>query len=278
MRTTPLATVLVSFVAGCSALGLPAESKSSAPSRLIDRLDDLASIECPTLRDMMVAARKDYWTDDNVYEGNVDVTKYSQAVGALARCGEAKMIFEDIASLKGSRVPHFGLDVLREADEASSGAVFTLFQQYAKENAGPAFLPRNVIAADHIGRWLLATDRKGCTLIATATEGSSDNTRRGFQDFFIDAQCGEALAILVERLSSPDPEVRNVTCAQLGQVGDKSVLEQVELVAKTDRAFKFGERYSDDKLERDADGRPTRKYFVACSCQIAAELIRQRAK
>lgn len=284
VKTLLLTALAAMLLSGCGALGFlgyrqSAPAQKAGPPKLKDKLNDLASIECPTLRQMVDAARKDYYTDDNVFEGNVASETYGKVVVALARCGESKLIFEDIAHLNGSRVPGYGASVLLAADEQSSGAVFTLFQQYAKANAGSAFLPKNVFAARHIGKWLLRTNRKDqCDLIGTATAGASDDTVGGFRDYFIEAKCPQATAVLVEQLSSTDPEVRSVACAQLASVGDKSVLEKVEFLAKNDRTFKFGERHSDGKLERDANGRPAREYFVAYSCQIAAELIRQRTK
>jgi len=276
LRLAALTTILVS---GCAALGLGQGAKPASEPKLKDKLDDLASIDCPTLRQMVAAARNDYYTNANVREGNVAATTYGKIVVALTRCGESKLIFEDIASLNGSSIPGYGTRVLVAADEESSGAVFTLFQQYAEGNAGSAFLPRNVDAATQIGKWLLATDRKDqCEMLGTATEGASNETQRGFRDYFIKAGCPQAIPSLVEGLSSNAPETREVSCAHLAKIGDKSVLDKVEHLAKTDRTFRLGERFSDGRLELDASGRPTRKYFVAYACQLAAELIRRRGK
>ncbi len=280
MQAIKVTATFLTLLSGCALLkpGYARDSSDSRPTRLVDRLDEVATMECPKLREMFDAARHDYWTNDNVYEGNVDVEKYSTVVASLARCGESKLIFEDVASVNGTGAPEFGLDVLLSANRQSEGAVFALFQQYAKSNVGSAFLPTNAAAARHIGKWMLRAEHNQCDLIGTATEGSDEHTLRGFRDFFIEAECKQGIALLVEQLSDSNPDVRTVTCARLGQVGDRSVLDKVDFLARNDRTFQFGERPSDGRLERDAAGRPLRKYVVAYTCQLAAEMIRHRTK
>ncbi|NUP10863.1 MAG: HEAT repeat domain-containing protein [Polyangiaceae bacterium] len=273
---------------GCSELGSLLRTSSaedtkeaSGPPKLYEHLDDLSKFDCTTLREMVVAARKDYFNDDNINENHLEEDKYGNVVGALAKCAESKMIFEDIARLGGPGPDSFGTGILIIGDKRTSGLVFDVFEAYAKANTGPAFLasPGGRYAADHVAFWLLKADHKDqCDMIDTVTTGSDYNIRRQFNEYFVEANCKQAMPILVERLSNKDPDVRHLACARLGQIGDKSVLDELDAVANGDNAVHLVERYSDGQYERTPDGRLATKHFVADMCATAASLIRAREK
>jgi hypothetical protein len=227
---------------------------------------DLAKPDCSTLPDRVTKARKDFLSSSKATPEEL-----GRVVGALAKCGEGKMIFESLAHIGEPGVSGYGTKMLLAAEKEAGPELFSTFEKYTKENAGSAYLSaeHGDFAANHIGFWLLETNRKDCKPIAAASKGAKEAVVASMMRYFSATDCKESAPLAVGLLASNVPRFRMVACETLAKLGDKSHLGKLAIVAENDTANEVVER-------PQGSGVFTKEYFVADACKAAIGKIKLR--
>lgn len=228
---------------------------------------DLAKPDCSTLASRVTEARKDFLSSSKATSEEL-----GRVVGALARCGEGKMIFESLAHIGEPGVGGYGTKVLLAAEKEAGAELFSTFEKYTKENTGAKYLgaEHGNFAANHISHWLLETSRKDlCKPLAAATKGANEPVVASMMLYFSSTDCKESAPLAVQLLASNVPSNRMVGCNTLAKVGDKSHLSKVTIVAESDTANEVVER-------PHGSGVFTKEYFVADACKSAIGKIKLR--
>ncbi len=212
---------------------------------------------------------EEYLTDDFRY-GEKQASKNVSVAGVkLASCGKTDFVFEKLVhrgSAKGSgeqllfAMDAAGIDVeakLLEYMKAHKSSLFTF------EHAGHAL--------DHLTTYL-HTKRKfeRCTEYFPYAKVLDDKNFGAFNWFFRKANCKGAEKLAAKRLTSDRASTRSGACMTLGQLGNKSHLRKVNILAKTDPYMKVEKKARDGRLW-EVETWPVRQ-----SCKAAAGKIQLR--
>jgi hypothetical protein len=230
---------------------------------------DLANPDCSTLAGRVSKARNDFLASDKA-----TAEELGRVVGALARCGEGKMIFESLAHIGDPGLNGYGTQVLLTAEKEAGPALFTTFEKYTKEYSGSKFLgvEHGQYAANHIAHWLLETKRTDlCKPLVTASQGAKAPVVSAMMLYFQSAECKESTPLAVQLLASDVPALRAEGCETLAQLGDKSHLSKLSIVAETDTSYAVEER-------PEGSGVFVKDYFVADACRRAIGKIKLRSE
>lgn len=189
----------------------------------------------------------------------------------LISCGSGEYIFEKIAHVGDMGPRGMGVNILKDADKRSNGALLKVFTEYATNNTGAAFLndDHSEFGANHIGNWLSDSGHNDlCKPLTTALTGSAEKVRANILFYLARNKCKEGLPIATELLASNSANFRALACTNLANFGDKTVLKKVKTVAETDTYFEVQEN----------GGYAVKVYPVADACKEAYGKIQLRSE
>ncbi len=184
----------------------------------------------------------------------------------MAECGHYKELFEVVA--------HWGngdesVNMLI-AIEAAGHPVEAQWLAYLQAHQGPNFFRLEnkahiKFALDHIGKWLIRKGHLGhCTATVAAVSDANPTAKVWVMPYLKETRCTAGLPVLVDNLLSNDAQERAWACNALGEIGDRSVLEPVTVVAESDTYYEV--------REEDRDGRiwGVKVHPVQEACRAAA--------
>jgi hypothetical protein len=233
-----------------------------------DTFGDLDHPDCAKLPAQFEAARKTFLASDKA-----SARELARPVIALARCGHADIIFEQVAHIGSERGQEaFGAQILLAADHIDGAALFAGYQAYVKSHAGKALFGETFqsFAGNHVGEWLSqAKHLDQCETLVAATAGSTELAQYGMLDYFVATKCAAAAGELAGLLADDAPSVREDACLALGQLGSSAELPKIRIIANSDHTNRVVER-------PEGSGVFVKDYFVADACSKAAGQIELR--
>lgn len=229
---------------------------------------DLDHPDCAKLPAQFAAARKTFLASDKA-----SAQELARPLIALAHCGHAEIIFEQIAHIGSERGRGaYGAQILLAAAKIDDAALFAGFQTYVKSHAGRGLFGSEFqsFAGNHVGEWLIqAKHLDQCDALVAATAGATELAKYGMLDYFVETKCTAAAGQLAGLLAHDTPSVREDACAALGQLGSAVELPKIRILASSDRTNRVVER-------PEGSGVYVKDYFVADACSNAAGQIELR--
>lgn len=164
------------------------------------------------------------YKEPNPDHGNVHLHAMAKR---FAACGKFEIVFERMYDRGTWKVLlDEGLPVLEEA------------AKYARSHPGPRLLAaagdKRKAMADFVGGLLHFKQTQHCDVVTTAVKDADPKIQLAALEYFAGARCAEATPIAVPFLLDADPDHRRWTCRKLGDFGDASVLEKLDVLAQTD--------------------------------------------
>jgi hypothetical protein len=156
------------------------------------------------------------------------------AATKLADCGHWAYIFERHWGNKNE-----GVTVLQRLEAAKRPIEAELVKYLASHAGAKYFLPSgdkpSVAGLEQTILWLTGAQHSPhCAEFAAAATGSNDYVRAATLRYFEKAKCAEGVSLAAAFLSHSEPTARKLACETLGSIGDPTVIDKVEAVAKND--------------------------------------------
>jgi hypothetical protein len=230
-------------------------------------LAELAKADCSTLSARVTEARK-----GDLNRETTRPEELAPVVAALAKCGDGKIIFEDIADEGIANAEAYGAQVLFETEKLAGPELYSAFEKYMKEHPGAKFLNGKGSAANHVRHWLLRAKRNDlCKPFVSLLKDAPEEVVAHMLYYFNKVECKEGAPYAVTLLASDKPQTRMEACATLGAVGNKSHLAKLTAIAENDTTSQTVER-------PEGSGNYVKELYVAEECKGAIGKIKVRGK